>query len=100
MCQIPRFSPDVFMYIHCVYPDVRKIKLQKIGNSLRATIPREVADELDLRQGQSLLIDARDGKIVMRKEGERDMSQFYGALHIGRKVRKWPTPSEIKDIWH
>ena len=79
---------------------MRKVKLQKIGNSLRATIPKEVAEELDLRQGQSLLIDARDGKIVMRKEGERDMSQFYGALHIGRKERKWPTPSEIKDIWH
>ena len=79
---------------------MRKVKLQKIGNGLRATIPKEVAEELDLRQGQNLLIDARDGKIVMRKEGERDMSQFYGALHIGRKVRKWPTPSEIKDIWH
>ncbi len=90
----------MFMYIHHVYPDVRKVKLQKIGNSLRATIPREVADELDLRRGQSLLIETRDGKIVMRKEGERDMSRFYGALRIGRKIRKWPTPSEMKDIWH
>ncbi len=87
------------MYIQCVYPNVRKVKLQKIGNSLRATIPKEVADELDLRQGQRLLIGAKDGKIVIRKEGTRDMSRFYGALLIGRKVSKWPTPSEMKDIW-
>ena len=95
-----RFSPDISMYIRCVYPNVRKIKLQKIGNSLRATIPKEVADKLDLRQGQSLIIDAKDGKIVLRREGEQDMSRFYGALHIGRMAGKWPTPSEMKDIWH
>jgi len=88
------------MYIRVVYPNMRKVKLQKIGNSLRATIPKEVADELDLRKGQSLMIDARDGKIIMRKEGETAMSRFYGALHIGRMAGKWPTPSEMKDIWH
>ncbi|MCL5678468.1 MAG: AbrB/MazE/SpoVT family DNA-binding domain-containing protein [Candidatus Thermoplasmatota archaeon] len=100
MRQIPGFSPHIFMYIRVVYPNMRKVKLQKIGNSLRATIPKEVADELDIRKGQSLMIEARDGKIIMRKEGETDMSRFYGALHIGRLAGKWPTPSEMKDIWH
>ena len=88
------------MYIRRVYPIMRKVKLQKIGNSLRATIPREVADDLGLKQGQSLLIETKDGEIVMRKAGSKNMSRFYGALHLSRKMRKWPAPSEMKDIWH
>lgn len=79
---------------------MKRIKLQKIGNSLRATIPREVADDLGLRQGQSLLLDVKDGTILIRKEGSRNMSRFHGALHLTEKVEKWPVPSEMKDIWH
>ncbi len=72
------------MRIQRVYSIVRKVKLQKIDNSLRVTIPKEVADDLYLKQGQNRLIDVKDGDIVMRKEGPQDMSRFYGALHLLR----------------
>ncbi|MDG6954795.1 MAG: AbrB/MazE/SpoVT family DNA-binding domain-containing protein, partial [Nitrososphaerota archaeon] len=33
------------------------VKLQKIGNSIRATIPKEVAEELSLKPGEEMVVD-------------------------------------------
>jgi antitoxin component of MazEF toxin-antitoxin module len=80
---------------------VKKVKLQKIGNSLRATIPKEIADELELENGQSLSVRTNHGAIILQKaEEERSISDMYGIIRTTKKVKKWPTPAEMKDIWH
>jgi len=74
------------------------VKLQKIGNSIRATIPREVAESLDLKPGEEMVIDATDGTVLLKKK--RSVSDLYGVLKKNRRrVKHWPTPDEIKNIW-
>lgn len=76
------------------------VKLQKIGNSIRATIPKEVAESLGLKPGEEMIIDAGDHTVLLRKRGKRSVSDLYGALRRAEgKVEHWPTPEEIKDIW-
>ncbi len=79
------------------------VKLQKIGNSIRATIPKEVVDSLSLRQGDDMIVVAVDDSVVLkrRKRPRTDKpAQFFGILKERTgKVRHWPTPKEIKNIW-
>lgn len=76
------------------------VKLQRIGNSLRATIPKEVADVLALKQGEEVIVDVEDDAIVLRKKGGQSVAEFYGALKERTcEVRRWPSPKEIKRIW-
>ena len=84
-----------------VYPSMETlVKLQKVGNSLRATIPKEVANALSLRRGDELVIDLEDDTVVLRKKGKRKVAEFYGALNERTgEVRYWPTAKEIKSIW-
>ena len=42
-----------------------KVKLVKIGNSLRMTVPVEVIEALKLKEGDTLTVDAKDGKMVV-----------------------------------
>ena len=44
-----------------------QMKLVKIGNSLRVTIPAEVCDALDLREGNTLGISLTNSEIRIRK---------------------------------
>jgi len=37
----------------------RIVKLQKVGNSIRATIPKDVADNLSLSEGDEVIVDAK-----------------------------------------
>lgn len=79
----------------------KKVKLQKVGNSLRATIPKEVADRLSLKPGDTVGIRAADddGRIVIEKiKDDSYVAKFYGALKV-KETKKWPTPQEIKSIW-
>jgi AbrB family looped-hinge helix DNA binding protein len=46
-----------------------KLKLSKVGNSLRLTIPKPVADSLDLKEGDVLLLSVYGRKISVRKQG-------------------------------
>ncbi len=76
------------------------VKLQKIGNSIRATIPKELVDTLSLKQGEDMIVALVDDTIVMKKKRDRKLGDFYGALkeRVG-EVENWPTPEEIKSIW-
>ena len=78
------------------------IKLQKIGNSIRATIPKAVTDTLSLRQGEEMVVDIGDDYVILKKKQQRSkgLSRFYGILK-GKtgEVKSWPTPEEIKNIW-
>jgi antitoxin component of MazEF toxin-antitoxin module len=82
----------------------RKVRLQKVGNSLRATIPKELAEMLSLKDGDTVNIGAthEEGKIVIEKieddDGAPTMAKFYGMLKV-KETRKWPGPEEIKSIW-
>jgi AbrB family looped-hinge helix DNA binding protein len=76
------------------------VKLQKIGNSIRATIPKEVAELLGLKPGEEMVVDAANGAVLLSKRKAKKASDFYGVLRRAEgKVERWPTPEEIKDIW-
>jgi antitoxin component of MazEF toxin-antitoxin module len=77
-----------------------RVKLQKIGNSIRATIPRDVAEALALKPGEEMLVDTVDDTVLLKKAGVKKLSDLYGILERkGGKVKHWPTPEEIKGIW-
>lgn len=44
-----------------------KIKVVKIGNSLRITIPKEIAESLKLQTGDVVGISLDDTRIIVRK---------------------------------
>jgi|GEM_PF-1769413 len=78
----------------------RVIKLQRVGNSIRATIPREVAHNLSFREGEEVIVDTKDDVVIIKKRGRHSIAQFYGILaRKTGKVEHWPTPEEIKSIW-
>jgi antitoxin component of MazEF toxin-antitoxin module len=77
-----------------------RVKLQKIGNSLRATIPRDVAEALALKPGEEMVVDAVDDTVLLKRAGVRKLSDLYGSLSTREgRVKHWPSPEEIKSIW-
>lgn len=89
-----------------VYPNTyirimeRVIKLQRVGNSIRATIPKEVADELSLKEGEEVTVSAKEDALVIKKKGKNTVAQFYGILKSkSGDVKHWPSPEDIKSIW-
>lgn len=79
----------------------KTVKLQKIGNSLRATIPREAVQALALRPGEEVIVDVvGDAVVLKRKPRVRELTRFYGSLRERTgEVKHWPSPAEIKGIW-
>jgi AbrB family looped-hinge helix DNA binding protein len=76
-----------------------KVKLQRVGNSLRATIPKEIADKLSLKHGDIVNVRSHDGLIEIEKvKNNSGTAKFYGALKV-KDVKNWPTTQEIKNIW-
>ncbi len=80
------------------------VKLQKIGNSIRATIPKEIVDDLSLKEGEDVIVAEVDETILIRRKrgtGTNDsQSQFFGRLKRKTgEVEHWPSPEEIKSIW-
>lgn len=45
-----------------------RLKLRKIGNSVMIAIPSQVVEDLNLKAGDDMLLDIKDGKIVVRKQ--------------------------------
>lgn len=76
------------------------VKLQKIGNSIRATIPKDVADELALKPGEEMIIDTTGDALLLRRRKAKKLSDLYGVLgKMKGEITSWPTPEEIKSIW-
>jgi len=48
-----------------------KLKLSKVGNSLRLTIPKPVVDRLSLKEGDVLILSVSGHEIKVRKERDR-----------------------------
>lgn len=48
-------------------PIIFKIKVVRVGNSLRITIPKEVAEALDLKKGDTVSITLTNSEFVVKK---------------------------------
>ena len=44
-----------------------QVRVGKVGNSLRITIPRPITDKLKIKKADSLGVTLTDGEIVLRK---------------------------------
>jgi AbrB family looped-hinge helix DNA binding protein len=49
------------------------MKLSKVGNSLRVTIPKPVVDGLGLKEGEMLVLSVSDSEIRIRKLGRSNI---------------------------
>ncbi len=45
-----------------------QIKVVKVGNSLRMTIPKQIARAMDLIKGDTLLVSMTNGDMIVRKQ--------------------------------
>jgi len=45
-----------------------KIKVVKIGNSLRITIPKEITEFLKIIEGDTVILTVNDGNIYVKKQ--------------------------------
>ena len=82
-----------------------EVKLQRIGNSIRATIPKKVAKAASLEEGDIVSVRVEKGTVVLEKKRIRmknqEMARFYGALKEKTgEVTEWPSSEEIKSIWN
>ena len=105
LCRLSRANIERISISIDVYPFMATIvKLQKIGNSVRATIPKDVLEQLSLTQGQDMAVSVGSDDTILLKTRYKQRidtpAQFYGILKgsTGR-VEHWPTPEEIKSIW-
>lgn len=45
-----------------------RLKLRMVGNSMMIAIPSQVVEDLQLKKGDSMMLDVREGAIIIRKE--------------------------------
>ena len=45
-----------------------QIRVVKVGNSLRMTIPKQIARAMDLIKGDTLLVSMTNGDMIVRKQ--------------------------------
>jgi len=62
----------------------------------RVVIPKELRDKLDLKPDQNLIIEVRDGEIVLRPSFR--VEEFAAELR-GCIRRSQIKPDELKEIW-
>lgn len=55
--------------------------LRKIGNSVGLIIPKEMLDRFGLKEGDELILEAKDGGMVLKPTDE----EFARQIEIGRK---------------
>jgi len=48
-------------------PEPKRVKLGKMGNSLRMTIPTEIAWALDLKPGDYVEVNVNDSEMIVSK---------------------------------
>lgn len=48
-------------------PIVFRIKVVRVGNSLRITIPKEIVDVLELHEGDTVGINLTDSEFIVKK---------------------------------
>jgi len=53
-----------------IMPIELKVKVGRVGNSLKITIPRVITAKLEIREGDTLGVQLMDGEILIRKVTE------------------------------
>jgi AbrB family looped-hinge helix DNA binding protein len=80
-----------------IFGEATTVKLQKIGNSIRAAIPKEVADSLGLKPGEEMVVDATQDTVLLKKRRVKNLSDLYGVLRRAEdKVEHWPTQKKSR----
>lgn len=54
-----------------------KIKVVKVGNSLRITIPKEIADSMKIRAGDVVGITLDDKRMIVRRITEKKAYRIH-----------------------
>ena len=54
--------------VKTLMPITFKVKAVKIGNSIRMTIPKEIVEYLEIKEGDILLVSVTDKQIVVKKK--------------------------------
>jgi len=76
---------------------------RRIDHKGRVTIPREIRDQLDIDSGESVSIELREGKIVIRRKMERTdaVERLEGCINeeTRRDATENLTPEELKRQW-
>jgi len=64
----------VYLSISLIYPKWYqlplkiKVKVVKVGNSLRMTIPKDIVREMGLKAGDQLLVSLTDSQMLVEKQ--------------------------------
>lgn len=48
-----------------------EVSVMQVGNSLRITIPKQVAQHLEIKKGDKLVMYSDNGHIILEKKGEK-----------------------------
>ena len=90
------------MYTHCRYVMPSEIQVAKWGNSLAVRIPRSVAKEAQLAEGDHLSLDvAVDGAIVLRSTRRKySLNELVSGITSKNRHREtvWGKP-DGKEVW-
>ena len=54
--------------VKALMPITFKVKAVKIGNSIRMTIPKEIVEYLEIKEGDILLVSVTDKQIIVKKK--------------------------------
>ena len=46
-----------------------EVSVMQVGNSLRVTVPKQVAQHLQIKKGDKLLMYSDDGRVIIEKKG-------------------------------
>jgi AbrB family looped-hinge helix DNA binding protein len=46
-----------------------EVSVMQVGNSLRITVPKEVAQHLQIKKGDKLLMYSDNGRVIIEKKG-------------------------------
>ena len=67
----------------------------------RVVIPKEIRDNMQLKEGIILKVEKRDKEIIIRpaRKTKKSIKEFYAQDPERTGDIKWPTPEEIKNIW-
>jgi len=92
--------PEI-LFLYCVSFLVRQVGLVvRVGRKRAIYIPKSVAEELGLKEGDRILLEVVDGKIVLTPVKLRGVRRFWGEVsvveveEVGEEVTKEVTEGE------
>ena len=93
--------PSATMYLHCRYRADMKTQLARWGNSLGLRIPRSVAIDASVAEGDEVDVTVQDGAIVVRPAVRRyTLDELVDGITARNKHAEpdWGRPIG-KEVW-